>query len=110
MRKDLRVAGFPKRLLDSMPAVVMVLDKDLRIVFRNTEAGALPRTADPSRKKLGDVLDCVNASEALGGCGRSQLCRSCAIRKWVNAAISGKSMRRGHVRRDGGTAERCLYW
>lgn len=105
MRNNLTVAGFLKKLLDSIPAVVMVLDKDLRIVFRNTEAGALLRMADPLRKKLGDVLDCVNSSEALGGCGKSKLCRSCSIRKWVSAAIAGKGVRRGRVqylRRDGG--------
>ncbi len=105
MDNELRISGFLKRLLDLIPAVIVVLDRDLCIIFRNTEAGGLLHSEDPLRKKLGDVLDCVNASKALGGCGGAKLCRSCSIRNWVAKAIAGKVTRRERVlykRRHGG--------
>lgn len=106
MGSEFKMAGFLKKLLDSIPAVIMVLDKDLKLVFRNTESGGLLLNASPSGGKFGDVMGCVNSSEALGGCGKSKICKRCAIRKWVAAAIAGKGVRRGRViykRRSGGT-------
>lgn len=97
MNADFKVVGFLKKLLDSIPAIIVVIDAELSIVFRNTEAGGLLRNPGPLKEKLGDLLDCVNSSEALGGCGKSKICETCSVRTWVTDAVAGKSMRRGRV-------------
>ena len=71
--------------------MVLVVDEDLRIFFRNSAARALTGAGAVYGEKVGDVVHCVNSGETLG-CGASESCSRCIIRSSVDAAVKGHSV------------------
>ena len=86
-----------RQLLDAMPSLVFVVDKDVSILDYNAAAGAFLRKGRQQilRRRGGDVFHCIHSTDAAGGCGRGDFCKTCAIRGAVNEAFAGsKSVRR----------------
>ncbi|HVP39676.1 MAG TPA: PAS domain-containing protein [Candidatus Saccharimonadales bacterium] len=83
-----------QRPLDRLPAPVVVVDGDARILGANRAAREMfPGAAeDLPGPRVGDALECVHAREP-GGCGGTVHCRSCAIRNLVADTLAHD---RGH--------------
>jgi hypothetical protein len=88
-----------RAVLDAIPSYVFVVDEDVRIWEYNTAAGRLlgSEHREILRRRGGDILHCLHATEAAKGCGHSEICKTCVIRHSVNQAFAGKSV----VRRRG---------
>ena len=83
-------------MFEAMPLPVFVVDGDVNILEFNAAAARLLVGGWQTRKhrRSGDVLDCLQATKSLGGCGRSPACSHCGLREAVNAAFQGQSVTR----------------
>lgn len=72
--------------LNALPVPVVLVDDDVRIEFVNRAAcRVLGRSLDECKGKLGGTaFECAYARMP-GGCGRTEHCKGCAIRRTVNA-------------------------
>ncbi len=88
--------GFHRVLFDAMPMPVFVVDDDVCILEYNAAAAQLlgEEKTKVVPRRGGEVLRCVHATEAPGGCGRSPHCLDCVVRKSVQAATEGKRVTR----------------
>jgi len=85
------MADMLRSVLDAMPALVFVVDHDVRIQDYNAAAGeflSAKRTAIIKRRG-GEVLHCVHATDVPEGCGRGPFCTNCIIRNSVEKAFDG---------------------
>lgn len=92
--KLLNNAAFLQNIFDAMPTSVFIVDSDVRITNVNAAAS---RIFDMDRnafvlKRGGEVLNCVNADNNIGGCGRSVHCSDCVLRNSVRKASEGRKV------------------
>jgi PAS domain-containing protein len=87
----LATAGFLREVFDSIPAMLLVVDEDVRILHLNAtaSAGLGLNIRDIHHKRGGEALHCVHENDAAEGCGRGEACRDCIIRNAVNNAVAG---------------------
>jgi PAS domain-containing protein len=90
---DLEEARFLRSLLDAIPSFVFAVDEDVRILEYNTAVDGLlgKGRQDILRRRGGDLLHCIHATETPGGCGQAPFCRNCVIRNGVNEVFRGQS-------------------
>jgi PAS domain-containing protein len=89
-------------VLDAFPAPVLVVDDDVQVIGYNQAAAEL-MGEEPERvirRRAGEILHCVHASEAPGGCGRAEPCQDCLVRNSVNEAVRGRRVVRQKARMD----------
>jgi diguanylate cyclase (GGDEF)-like protein/PAS domain S-box-containing protein len=102
---------FLAEVLNAIPSLVFVVDKDVQIHEYNTAAAALlpPNRSTILMHRGGEALHCLYSHDVPEGCGRSPYCKDCVIRNSVTAALQGnKVVRRQHkleLIRDGNTLE-----
>ncbi|MGB5684468.1 MAG: hypothetical protein WBM35_01555 [Candidatus Electrothrix sp.] len=86
--------GILREVLDALPSVVFVVDRDVRIQEYNALAAEFITTARGAvpQQRAGDILCCIHASAILGGCSRSSACRFCTIRNSVRDALDEKTI------------------
>lgn len=79
-------------LLDAMPALVFLVDRDVSILDCNAAAQAFCGSGLEHilRRRGGEVLQCSHSEDVAEGCGRGQFCGTCPIRTAVNEAFQGK--------------------
>jgi len=81
-------------ILDALPFPLFVVDEDVRIVAFNGAAtpmlGDVPALA--LNRKGGEALHCIHSTEALGGCGASEACKTCVVRAAVGRSIREKQV------------------
>ncbi|MFI5336896.1 MAG: ATP-binding protein, partial [Opitutales bacterium] len=83
-------------VLDSMPDVVMILNRQRQILFGNK---ALRDFADARQcacfegLRPGELLNCQQAATAPQGCGTGEACRTCGAVNAILAGLAGKSAR-----------------
>lgn len=82
--------------LDAIPALVFVVDADVRILDYNRAASSIlgPSPEVFLRKRGGDVLHCIYAQSAPDACGRTDFCPDCVIRNAVASAMSSAKVHR----------------
>ncbi len=80
-----------KQLLHAFPAPVFAVDEDVRILDYNAAAARFLGSPRPEvlLRRGGEVLHCIHAREAPGGCGRSESCPACVVRGSVKDAVAG---------------------
>lgn len=80
-----------KSIFDAFPAVVLVVDDDVRIQNYNAAAGELLSTTSSEiiNRRGGEALHCINATDVPEGCGRGPSCMDCVIRNSVALAFEG---------------------
>lgn len=83
-------AAFMRHALDAVPSIVMVVDEDVRVLYRNKAARSLLRGEKIYRRRAGDVMHCIHSADAPGGCGTGPYCADCLVRGAVNSAFAGK--------------------
>ena len=83
-------------VLDALPALVLIVDDDVRIHDCNTAVMKLSATQKPAilKQRGGDVLHCIHATDVAEGCGRGPHCRNCVIRNSVTQAFRGQQVTR----------------
>ena len=88
--------GFHRMLFDAMPLPVFVVDENVRIMECNAAAVRLfgPDKQTIVKRRGGEVLHCVHATQSPEGCGNSPVCPDCLVRKAVQAAARGRSVTR----------------
>ncbi|MCF7798032.1 MAG: PAS domain-containing sensor histidine kinase [Lentisphaeria bacterium] len=75
-----------KQLLDSIPNVVMVLNRFRQVVYANdslwkTLDGEIPENVFGFRP--GEIFDCIHSDDMSDGCGTSEFCRECGAAKAI---------------------------
>jgi signal transduction histidine kinase len=80
-------------LLDFVPDMVMILNRERQIVYANR--AVLARAGVQARDQVtgfrfGDLLNCQHASEGPGGCGTTDACRYCGA---VNGVLESQGGR-----------------
>lgn len=86
-------SGDYSALFDAIPCPALIVDADVRIIDYNRAAAGMLGENKASRfhRPGGEVLHCVHAEDAPGGCGHSDFCPDCNLRKTVQAtARDGK--------------------
>jgi PAS domain-containing protein len=80
-----------RTIFDAMPALVFVVDQDVRIQEYNTAAADFLKLSESSviRHRGGEALHCIHSTESPDGCGHADFCKNCVIRNSVNEAFSG---------------------
>lgn len=83
-------AAFMRHALDAVPSIVMVVDEDVRVLYRNKAARSLLSGEKIYSRRAGDVMHCIHSADSPGGCGTGPHCADCVLRGSVNSAFSGK--------------------
>lgn len=96
MRRPRESKGYLEQTLDMMPVMLFLVDRSVCVLDANKAAQKiLGKTGeDAVGNPCGDVIRCVNAIEAEGGCGTSEFCPDCVIRNSVGDAYEGKMVTR----------------
>ena len=87
-------------ILDTIPAPIFVVDEDVQILGCN-QAVFQMLAQEPElviRRRAGEVLHCLHATEVPEGCGRSGFCGDCLIRNSVREAVQGRQVVRKRAR------------
>jgi PAS domain-containing protein len=89
-------AEYLQQILEPIPAMLLVVDQDVRIQLLNAAAreGLHLDPAFALGKRGGEALQCSHAMEHEAGCGHAPACRSCAIRNAVNLVLEGGTIHR----------------
>jgi len=93
-------AGFLQEIFGAIPAMLLIVDDDVRILHVNAAASnALALDIrEVHHKRGGEVLHCVHATDVPEGCGRAPACSDCVIRNSVGMALrEGKIYRKSAV-------------
>ena len=87
-------------IFDNVPAVMIQLDEDTNVI-RVNKSGlkfASKNEGGIESSLLGNVLNCIGTINNSDGCGRSELCRYCVIRKTIKETlITGKPSQNAEV-------------
>ncbi len=88
--------GLHRAMFDAMPMPVFLVDADASILEYNAAASQLVGSKKHLvlRRRLGEVLDCLHATEAPDGCGHSAACPECGMRKSIQTAARGRRVTR----------------
>jgi PAS domain-containing protein len=83
-----------RTVFDAMPAMVFVVDEDVRIQEYNATAAELLAGKGKTilRHRGGEVLDCLHSNDVPEGCGRAPYCSTCVIRNSVTEASHGNTV------------------
>jgi len=89
-----------RAVFDAMPLPVFVVDPDVSILEYNAAAAQLlggdRRTV--LKRRGGEVLQCIHATEMPEGCGHTPACAKCVVRNAVNEAVAGRRVHRKSAR------------
>ena len=88
------VEEFAKALFQGLTVPAFLCRPDASVVAANGPAGALLATwaRAPFDRPAGDLLGCLNASDA--GCGRGPRCADCPVRSAIRRAAAGERVER----------------
>ncbi len=88
--------GFLKSLFESIPCGVLIVDRDRRVHAMNDTIEKMSGISQDRafNRRGGEILNCVHASKSPEGCGFSNECRDCQIRKTALDAIAGRKINR----------------
>lgn len=92
--------SYYRTILNAMPLAIFVVDEDVRIRIFNDAAAAtfgLQESVVLNRRG-GEVLHCLHAQDAPGGCGRGSFCQDCIIRNAVQEAYHGCKVTRRRMK------------
>ena len=84
-------SAFLEHLTKAVPCVLLILNPERQIVYKNQRTIDLLGTSaieEMLGKRPGEVIRCVNASKSLGGCGTTEFCRECGT---VNSALQSQA-------------------
>jgi len=79
-------------LLDAFPSLVFIADANVTVLEANRSARRWlgDGAGTPLSLPPGGVLRCIFPSDSRGGCGTTEFCSSCVLRRSIEAAVSGQ--------------------
>jgi signal transduction histidine kinase len=83
-----------RELLDAMPNIVLVLNREGKAVYVNTSTLKLPGLKDERLLlglRYGEVLGCVHAFETGDGCGTTKFCETCGAARAILSSQFGRA-------------------
>jgi nitrogen fixation/metabolism regulation signal transduction histidine kinase len=85
-----------RTVLDAIPFMVLVVDADMKIHDANLAAAHLLGDGyfTGLKRRCGEVLSCIHAIEAVGGCGTAPSCQECICRKSAEIALDNTKVSR----------------
>jgi len=86
--------GLVQAVFDAYPAPTLLVDSDVRVEQINESARQRLGSLTSLNRRGGELLHCVHADEAPGGCGRAEACQDCVVRGSVAAALGTGTVRR----------------
>lgn len=96
-----------KNVIDSIPEIVMVINKQRQIVYVNytmVKVMEIDGTDAILGMRPGEVLDCVHSDEMPGGCGTSEFCCVCgAAESLLESIENGRSEKECRMIKKDGT-------
>jgi PAS domain-containing protein len=100
-------AAFLREIFDAIPAMLLIVDDDVRILHVNAMAsnGLGLDIRDVHRKRGGEALHCVHSTDVPEGCGRAPACSDCVIRNSVGMALRGGKTYRKSAMMELGTGD-----
>jgi hypothetical protein len=103
-------AVFLREIFDAIPAMLLIVDDDVRIFHVNATAsnGLGLDIRDVHRKRGGEALHCIHAIDVPEGCGRAPACSDCVIRNSVGMAVRGGQTFRKGARMEIGTGDKKI--
>ena len=89
-----------RTVFDAMPLLIFVVDDDVRIQEYNATAADFLTLQSSAilKRRGGEVLKCLHATEVPGGCGRAPFCQNCVIRNSVDESFRGGRIVRRRTR------------
>ena len=91
---QLHDAEYVKTVIDALPEVVAILNKERQIVFGNDALLNFLGIVDEESLlglRPGEAVNCINSGLSEGGCGTSDKCRYCGA---VNAILESQETRK----------------
>lgn len=95
-RQMFQDAPLMTHMLNAVPDIVMVLNRERQIVYANrslydTLGIAIEDIDDVLGNRPGEVLKCVHAFESEGGCGTTEFCSTCGAVKAILASQENRA-------------------
>lgn len=100
-------------MLNSMPNIILVLNKNRQIVFANSklEESLNGRKEEYLGRRPGEVFNCKNANISEGGCGTTKFCSTCGALAAILNSINGISdVQECRITKDSGDALDLRVW
>jgi signal transduction histidine kinase len=101
-----------RHLLDAVPSLLMILNGQRQIVYANQTLIDLLASGDENLVhglRPGEVLNCIHAMTAPGGCGTAEPCSTCGAVLAILAGLKGKQeVRECRVTRVVNGQQECL--
>jgi hypothetical protein len=98
-----------RAVFDALSSLVFVVDSDVRIQEYNAAARLGAKRTTILKRRAGEALHCLHATDVPEGCGRAPFCRTCIVRDSVTEASRGTRVVRRRTRleiiRDGNKME-----
>ncbi|MFO7606692.1 MAG: hypothetical protein R6W72_10370 [Desulfurivibrionaceae bacterium] len=81
-----------REILNVIPSLLFVVDEDVAILDYNATAAEFMKGNRESilKRRGGDVLNCLHATETAAGCGHGPSCGECEVRNSVAEAFHGR--------------------
>ena len=97
---EIRGLDMYRAVFDALPSLVFIVDDDVRIYECNAAAENLlgAKSVTVLKKRAGQVLHCLHATDVPEGCGQAEFCRDCVIRNAVAEASRGNRVVRSRTR------------
>jgi PAS domain S-box-containing protein len=88
--------SYYRAILNAIPAMIFVVDNDVRIRDLNDAAAAVfgQDKVTILNRRGGEVLHCLHSYDVPEGCGRAPFCRTCVIRNSVTRSLQGHAVTR----------------
>jgi len=91
LQKD---SEFLTNAFNAVPFPILVVDDDVRILYRNFSALRLLGSDEMLHQRGGEVLHCIYSGETDKGCGHNPHCKTCVVRNSVYEASLGEKVYR----------------
>ena len=94
LRTELSATTWLTHTLDSVPDLVMILNRDREIVYANQATSLFAGTTDwrdVTGLQPGELFSCQHALPGPGRCGTTQACQVCGAFRSVIEALGGQS-------------------
>ena len=79
-------------IINTLPLAIFVVDSERRVLLSNrlaNEKCCIDRR-ESKVNRFGDIIGCPHAKENATGCGFSQFCHLCQVKKMVERAFTTK--------------------
>ncbi len=82
-----------RRIFDAIPAPILILDTDYRVLDHNLAAGEILALTEQEAAAVlcGESLGCIHIDRSPAGCGSGEPCATCVLRLSVRRAQAGRS-------------------